>query len=281
MKSIKMFGKSIPLLAIVIVSMLGVGVYAGLVSYLSASVSMDAIVTSPVELRLYDGTGTRFESTFDLDGGESVDFSKIAYNKGENAVPFAIALVIKGEDVGDAVIVDSAGPIGGKKQIIGAALWDQTTPDIWNRDDLWCQVDEEAYYLHGAHDSVKLADYHFYGKLSTGTAFANPLNDKYVDALALSIGTDKYYVVIFGGTIGAADVEAKTKNDLVTNWGWGTPSSYGSNDNTPCIMGAESYDVGKVRVILDSAYVGTVQIGMQVVVPGTSIAQVISTMNLP
>lgn len=56
MKSIKMFGKSVPLIAIVLACMLTVGASAYLIGYLSPTVETAVTVTSPMEVGLSLGT---------------------------------------------------------------------------------------------------------------------------------------------------------------------------------------------------------------------------------
>ncbi len=295
MKNIKMYGKSIPLIAIVLVGLLTLGASAVLVSYLSTPVSTDVTLSSPVTFRLYDDLGAEITDetiTAQILGGESFDFIKIAHNDAENAIPFAIALVIKGADVGvvnefgAAVMVDSAGPVSDTaKTNIG-------TTQPWDSVD-WHQNEGEAWYLHGAHDQDMVDAYSYYGELSTGIAFTNPLNEMYVDAVALTLVGEDYYVVIFGGTIGdslSGDVGPRDETDLVTNWGFGGAAGYtlrGQGDipiTVPADDGStdpHGYDVGKVRVIFSPSYFGTVEIGMQLVVPGSTIQQVIDTVLGP
>lgn len=300
MKSVKAFGKSIPIIVILAVVLSASLAGAALVNYLSNVVTTTTTVESPVELKLFNPDGTEI-TAFTLRGGESVDFSKIAYNKGENGVPFAIALVIKGEDVGDAVIVDSAGPRG-DKETIGNALWIDHR-NIWNDGELWWQVEDDMWYLHGADDVAKVEAYKSYLKYST--SIEDPqvtLNDVYVDAVAVTIGSGsyagEYYVVIFGGTIGgsapnqidqAQGTNAEKLALEVTNWGWGSVNQetgtiyHPRTSGDPCVMGGESFDVGKVRIIFASNFVTdeeTVEIGMSVVVPGATIAEIIADMNL-
>lgn len=264
------------LIAVLAMALLIATASASLVYYLSNMVSITANVTSPIELRLYYPNGTQITSTLDVKGGGSVDFSKIAYNHGESSVPFAIALVIKGT-LGEGVIVDSVGPIDAEKQNIGGYLWDQTYPDIWNRDDLWWQIEGEPWYLHDAYNKY---DEYFDDSY---VLWGNPQNTIYDDGGGVTIGTTDYYVVVFGGTVGAKNVGLGViyPSEEITNWGWGTPSSYTErSEDIPCIMPGESYDVGKVRIIFAPNFQGTVAIGMQVVMPGSTVAEIIAGMAL-
>ena len=246
---------------------------AALVYYLSNTVSMTANVTSPIELKLFEPDGTEITSALELKGGGSVDFSKIAYNLGESSVPFAIVLVIEGT-LGEGIIVDSVGPIEAEKQNIGGYLWEQNL-DIWNRDDLWCQIEGEAWYLHDAYNKY---DAYFDDNYAL---WGNPQNMIYDDGGGVTIDTTDYYVIVFGGTIGPKNtgLGAIYPAETITNWGWGTPTTYYERDaDTPCIMPGESYDVGKVRVIFAPNFQGSVAIKMQVVMPGSTVAEIIDGM---
>lgn len=264
--------KKLAIAALAIALLIGTA-SASLVYYLSNMVSMTANVTSPIELRLYYSNGTQITSTLDVKGGGSVDFSKIAYNHGESSVPFAIALVIKGID-GEGVLVDSAGPIDAQKQNIGGYLWDQTYPDIWNRDDLWWQIEGEAWYLH---DGYNKYDEYFDDSY---VLWGNPQNMIYDDGGGVTIDGTDYYIVVFGGTIGPKPANGLiSASEKITNWGWGTPTTYHERDtDTPCIMPGESYDVGKVRIIFAPNFQGYVAIKMRVVMPGSTVAEIIAGM---
>jgi len=278
----------------VLMAVLCVGLaYGAVVNYLSNPVTTQVTVESPIELKLYDSEGTEISTMTELPplkGGEAFRFIKVAHNKGENGVPFAIALVIKGKDVGEAVIVDSAGPVN---DVAKARLG---TEPVWD-SELWCQNEGEAWYLHGAHDAAKVEAYHDWGKYSTGTEFTNPINEIYVDAITVNKDGAEYYVVIFGGTIGGTGTGIPDPlpglDAEVTRWGWGTPNSYTANEEgEPLIIPgwgtnpeSEGYDVGKVRIIFASNYVTEedeepVKICMRVVVPGTTIREIIEDMGL-
>jgi len=261
------------LTAVLAIALLIGTVSATLVYYLSNMVIMTANVTSPVELRLYYSNGTQITSALQLKGGGSVDFSKIAYNYGKSSVPFAIVLVIK-DTLGEGLVVDSAGPIDAEKQNIGGYLWDQTYPDIWNRDDLWYQIEGEAWYLHDAYNKY---DAYFDDSY---VLWGNPQNTVYDDGGGVTIDTTDYYVIVFGGTIGAKPANgAISSAEKITNWGWGTPTTYHERTtDTPSIMPGESYDVGKVRVIFAPNFQGSVAIKMQVVMPGSTVAEIIAGM---
>jgi len=244
---------------------------AALVFYLSNSVYMYASVTSPVELKLYDPEGTQITSEFYLGGGQSIDFFKIAYNNGQSGVPFAIVLVFKGTN-GAGVIVDSAGPKDGQKWAIGNHLWTNVGGSIWNRDDLWWQIDGQAWYLHDAYTK-----YNQYYNPATWTLWGNPQNTKYDDGGTVKIDGIDYYVVVFGGTIGAKPADgAISAGETITNWGWGTPTGYSERaEDTPLVMPGQSYDVGKVKIIFAPNFVGVVEAKMQVVTPGYTIQDIV------
>jgi len=260
------------LIAVLAIALLIGTVSAALVYYLSNVVIMSANVTSPIELRLYYPNGTRIESALQLKGGSSVDFSKIAYNHGTSSVPFAIVLIIK-NSLGEGIVVDSAGPKDDKKSAIGNHLWTEVAGSIWNRDDLWWQIEGQAWYLHDAYDKY---DEYFNDEY---VLWGNPQNTVYDDGGGVNIGGTDYYVVVFGGTIGPKPANGIiSESEKITNWGWGTPTTYNEGTNTPCMMPGESYDVGKVRINFAPNYQGSVAIRMQVVMPGSTVAEIVAGM---
>ena len=81
-KSVKIFGKVVPVWAIVTLAMAGLG-SAGLVSYISNQVNANVTVTSPMEL-LISKTDSAYAETpiafGEIKGGESVEFYTLTQN---------------------------------------------------------------------------------------------------------------------------------------------------------------------------------------------------------
>ena len=78
-KKINAFGRSIPVIAVVLM-LLTTGIAgAAMVSYLSGTVTTTTTVESPISLNLYDSDGALI-SDLTLKGGDSLDFFKIAHN---------------------------------------------------------------------------------------------------------------------------------------------------------------------------------------------------------
>jgi len=261
------------LIAVLAIALLIGTVSAAMVYYLSEVTTMTADIDSPIELRLYESDGTLITSAFTIYGGESVDFFKIAYNKASAPVPFAIVLVIQGTD-GEGVIVDSAGPKDGQKAVIGNHLWTGGAGNIWNRADLWWQIEGEAWYLHDAYNKY---DAYFD---DTYALWGNPQNMVYDDGGSVNIGATDYYILVFGGTIGAKPANGLISGaEKITNWGWGTPSGYTERaEDTPLVMPGQTYDVGKVRVIFAPNLLNSYTLKMQVVMPGYTVAEIITGM---
>jgi len=246
-------------------------VSATVVYYLSEKTTMTATLESPIELKLYDSDRNLITSAFTLYGGESLDFFKIAYNKATAPVPFAIVLVIEGSN-GEGIIVDSAGPKVPPGDTVGAA----GVPLAWNNVDLWWQNEGEAWYLHDAYNKY---DEYFDDSYAL---WGNPQNTVYDDGGSVNIGGTDYYIVVFGGTIGAKPANGLiSTSEKITNWGWGTPSGYTERaTDTPLVMQGETYDVGKVRVIFAPNLLNSYTIKMQVVMPGYTVAEIIVGMFL-
>ncbi|UZE92457.1 MAG: hypothetical protein IB616_01205 [Methanosarcinales archaeon] len=307
-KKINAFGKSIPVIAVILMVLTAGIAGAALVSYLSNTVTTTATVESPIKLELYASDGALIDGDFDLEileGGESFNLYKVAQNQGDAAVPFAIAMVFKGKDVGMGVMVECAAPLAGQKVAIGHHLTSGASEIIWDRDDYWYEVDGVESCLLGAHDPEKVADYIFWADHNSIPTFSvDPdakLNTNYVDAVIVSdIEGNEYYVVIFGGTIGdtlIADEDPRTLESEITSWGWWSSDEYhlrGADE--PCVMpgindlDTKGYDLGKIRIIFRSNFVSddpetpdiveTVNIGMRVVTPGCTIGEIIEDMAL-
>jgi len=270
------------LIPVLVVGLLVAGVAsAQLVVYLGNLFTADVNVESPTELKLYNEASEEINSTFTIKGGENIGFYKIAKNNADVGIKFAIALAIENVVAGE-VTVDSAGPCPGdvpNKNTI--AYWAENGWNMWNDTGKWCQIENQDWYLHDAYN--KSATYEWWNDVSNvWVNGGNPQNTVYDDGGMVTVNDKDYYFVVFGGTIGTVANGAIGSWEKITNEGWGTPSEYTSTSGgDPNVMIPGVADVGKVRIHFAQNSDPTVnhQVGMRVVQPGSTVAEVVAAMG--
>lgn len=218
---------------------------AAIVTYLADAKTTTVSLESPTQLKIYNTSLAEISTTQSMYAGETLEFFKIAKNNSSVGTKFAIVLLVKGTK--DGIIVDSAGP----KVDAGNTVDSNGVPLAWNNTELWWQNNNEDWYLHGAHQTY--SDYEWWNTDTNAfVAGSNPQNNEYNDAEGITINDINYYIVVFGGTIGDNELSVNTPinaSDTITNWGWGTPTSYTKRvADTPLIMQPNAFDVGKIRV---------------------------------
>ena len=266
-KKLMLFG--LPILALVLVS-------GALLTYFG-SVSTDVTIENPIEFGLYDTDSVLIpnDGSANMKSGEVFEFFKIAKNKANVGIEFAIVTIVQGTK--DGVYIDSAGPQG-DKDTIGQAVVDGTGQ--WDNTEDWYQIEGESWYLHGAHNSDLVSDYAYLDGVVLTDAGYTTTNDKYNDAEGLTYKEEDYYVVVFGGTIGDNSEGVNTpilESDVITNWGYGGADSYVKRPaDEPLVMPTGAYDIGKVRVYFNQDLApGEYTVKTAVVTPGNTIGEII------